>query len=47
MLHSYGVTPRNRDSANLLESVYDGFALSWREIGGNPTNLSGTAIRED
>jgi hypothetical protein len=42
-----GVTRRNRDSANLLESVYENFAWPWREMRGNFTNFAGITLQED
>jgi hypothetical protein len=42
-----GVKRRNRDSANLLESVYEAVRLPWREMRGGPTNLVNATPEED
>jgi len=41
------VTRRNRDSANLLESVYEGGRLPWRERRDGLTNLINAMPEED
>jgi hypothetical protein len=43
----YGVTRRNCESWNLLESIYESAAFGWREIGGALRNFAHTFRQED